>query len=72
MSEGLVNIDLPWHILEYTYQQHIWMDVLELLWQRHGLLWLSRAPPSDANCNGGGHHADTGEQEGQVALTASV
>ena len=49
MSEGLVNIDLPWHILEYTYQQHIWMDVLELLRQCHGRIWLSRTPPSDAN-----------------------
>ena len=37
MSEGLVNIDLPWHIPEYTYQQHIWMEVLELLqwWHAH-------------------------------------
>jgi hypothetical protein len=49
MSEGLVNIDLPWYIPEYTYQQHIRMDVLELLWQRHGRIWLSRTPPSDAN-----------------------
>ena len=49
MSEGLVNIDLPWHIPKYTYQQHIWMVVLELLQQRHGRIWLSTTPPSDAS-----------------------
>ena len=72
MSEGLVNIELPLRIHECTYQQHIWMKVLELMWQWHGCVWLSRTPPSDANGNGRGHHADTGEQEGQVAHTASV
>ena len=45
MSEGLVNIDLPWHILEYTYQQRTWMEVLELLQWWHGRIWLSMAPP---------------------------
>ena len=45
MSEGLVNIDLPWHIPEYTYQQRTWMEVLELLQWWHGRIWLSMTPP---------------------------
>jgi len=49
MSEGLVNIELPWHIPECTYQQYIWMNVLELLRQWLGHIWLSRTPPSDAS-----------------------
>ena len=28
MSEGLMNIDLLYHIPGRTYQQHIWMEVL--------------------------------------------
>ena len=42
MSEGLVNIDLPWYIPQYTYQQHIWMEVLELLQCWHGALLYFR------------------------------
>ena len=49
MSEGLVNIDLPWHIPEYTYQQHIWMEVLELLQWWHGRIWLLTIPPFDVS-----------------------
>ena len=45
MSEGLVNIDLPWHIPKYTYQQRTWMEVLELLQWCHGRIWLSMTPP---------------------------
>ena len=60
MSEGLVNIDLPWHIPEYTYQQRTWMEVLELLQWWHGRIWLSMTP-FDAGRNGGGHHANSGE-----------
>ena len=45
MSEGLVNIDLPWHIPEYTYQQRTWIEALELLQWWHGRIWLSMTPP---------------------------
>ena len=45
MSEGLVNIDLPWHKPECTYQQRTWMEVLELLQWWHGRIWLSMTPP---------------------------
>ena len=48
MSEGLVNIELPLRIHECTYQQHIWMKVLELMWQWHGHIWLLMVPPFDA------------------------
>ena len=48
MSEGLVDIDLPWHKPECTYQQHIWMDVLELMQWWHGHIWLLTIPPFDA------------------------
>jgi len=61
MSEGLVDIDLPWHKPECTYQQHIWMDVLELLQWWHARIWLLTIPPFDASRNGGGHHANSGE-----------
>ena len=49
MSEGLMNIDLPWHIPEYTYQQHIWMEVLELLQWWHGHIWFLMIPPFDVS-----------------------
>ena len=49
MSEGLVNIELPWHIPECTYQQHIWMEVLELLQWWHGRIWLLTIPPFDVS-----------------------
>ena len=45
MSEGSVNIDLPWHIPECTYQQRTWMEVLELLQWWHGRIWLLTIPP---------------------------
>ena len=48
MCERLVNIELPWHIPKCTYQQHIWMKVLELMWQWHGHIWLLMVPPFDA------------------------
>ena len=47
MSEGLMNIDLLWHIPECTYQQHVWMEVLELLQCWHGRTWLLTIPPFD-------------------------
>ena len=49
MSEGLVNIELPWHIPESTYQQRIWMEVLELLQRWHGRIRLLMIPPFDAS-----------------------
>ena len=45
MSEGLMNIDLPWHMPECTYQQRVWMEVLELLQWWHGRTWLLTIPP---------------------------
>ena len=47
MSEGLVNNELPWLIPECTYQQHIWMEVLELLQCWHGRIWLLMVPTFD-------------------------
>ena len=47
MSEGLMNIDLPWQIPECTYQQRVWMEVLELLQWWHGRTWLLTIPSFD-------------------------
>ena len=47
MSEGLMNIDLPWHMPECTYQQRVWMEVLELLQWWHGRTWLLTIPSFD-------------------------
>jgi hypothetical protein len=45
MSEGLVNIELPWHITKCTYWQRIWTAVLEMLQRWRGHICLSMTPP---------------------------